>query len=42
MHACLANLKLITESHESILGELEIVLIRHFTYILDNPPKMTN
>jgi DNA repair protein RecO (recombination protein O) len=36
----LANLKLIANSPESTLKELEKVLIQHFTYILHKPPKM--
>ncbi len=38
--ACLANLKLIGESEEKTLNEIEKILISHFTEILHHPPKM--
>ena len=37
---CLANLKMITETNEKTLNEIEKVLIYHFTEILGRPPKM--
>ena len=37
---CLCNLKLIAESPEKKLNEIEKILIHHFTEILGNPPKM--
>ena len=37
---CLSNLKLIAESQEKTLNEIEKVLITHFTEILHRPPKM--
>jgi DNA repair protein RecO (recombination protein O) len=38
--ACLANLKLLAQSQEKTLQELEKLLIYHFTNILNRPPKM--
>jgi DNA repair protein RecO (recombination protein O) len=37
---CLANAKLITETNEKTLNEIEMVLVKHFTEILHHPPKM--
>ena len=37
---CLANLKLIAESQEKTLIEIETVLVHHFTEILGRKPKM--
>jgi DNA repair protein RecO (recombination protein O) len=37
---CLANVKLIAESHEETLSEIENVLISHFTQLLGHKPKM--
>jgi len=37
---CLANLKLIAESKEKTLNEIETVLIHHFTELLGRKPKM--
>jgi len=37
---CLANVKLIAESDEKALNEIEKILIYHFTGILGHPPKM--
>ena len=37
---CLANVKLIAESDEKTLNEIEKILIYHFTEILGRPPKM--
>jgi DNA repair protein RecO (recombination protein O) len=37
---CLANVKLIAESQEKTLNEIEKVLIYHFTELLGKPPKM--
>jgi len=37
---CLSNRKMIAESQEKTLNEIEKVLIRHFTEILHHPPKM--
>ncbi len=37
---CLSNLKLIVESPEKTLNEIETVLIHHFTEILGRKPKM--
>ncbi len=37
---CLTNLKLIAESDEKTLNEIEKVLIYHFTELLHRPPKM--
>jgi DNA repair protein RecO (recombination protein O) len=37
---CLSNLKLIAESQEKTLNEIEKILIYHFTEILGKPPKM--
>jgi len=37
---CLANAKLIAESNEKTLSEIEKLLIHHFTEILGRPPKM--
>jgi DNA repair protein RecO (recombination protein O) len=38
--ACLANLKQIPVSTEELLGEVEKVLVRHFTELLGRPPRM--
>jgi DNA repair protein RecO (recombination protein O) len=37
---CLTNLKMIAESEEKTLNEIEKVLIYHFTELLHKPPKM--
>jgi len=37
---CLANTKLIAETQERTLNEIEKILIHHFTEILHRPPKM--
>jgi len=37
---CLANLKLLAESKEKTLNEIETVLIHHFTELLGRKPKM--
>jgi len=37
---CLSNLKLLAESQEKTLNEIETVLIHHFTEILGRKPKM--
>ena len=37
---CLANVKLIAESQEKTLNEIEKVLIYHFTELLGKPPKV--
>ncbi len=37
---CLTNLKLIAESNEKTLSEIEKILVYHFTEILHHPPKM--
>jgi recombinational DNA repair protein (RecF pathway) len=37
---CLSNLKLIAESQEKTLKEIEAVLIHHFTELLGRKPKM--
>ncbi|MHC4460334.1 MAG: DNA repair protein RecO [Planctomycetota bacterium] len=37
---CLTNLKLIAESDEKTLNEIEKVLLYHFTELLGRPPKM--
>jgi DNA repair protein RecO (recombination protein O) len=37
---CLASVKLIAESQEKTLNEIEKVLINHFTELLHRPPKM--
>lgn len=37
---CLANLKMLAESDEKTLNEIEKVLIYHFTELLHRPPKM--
>jgi len=37
---CLANLKLIAESQEKTLTEIETVLVHHFTELLGRKPKM--
>ncbi len=37
---CLASVKLIAESREETLNEIEKVLIHHFTELLGKPPKM--
>ena len=39
---CLTNLKLIAESNEKTLNEIERTLIYHFTELLGRPPKMAN
>jgi DNA repair protein RecO (recombination protein O) len=37
---CLANVKLLAETNEKTLNEIQQVLIKHFTEILHRPPKM--
>jgi DNA repair protein RecO (recombination protein O) len=37
---CLANAKLIAETNEKTLNEIEKILVHHFTEILHKPPKM--
>jgi len=37
---CLSNLKLLVDADEKTLGEIEKVLVHHFTEILHRPPKM--
>jgi len=37
---CLGNLKLLANANERTLGEIEKVLVHHFTEILHRPPKM--
>jgi DNA repair protein RecO (recombination protein O) len=37
---CLANTKLIAETNEKTLNEIENVMVKHFTEILHHPPKM--
>ena len=37
---CLSNLKLIAESQEKTLNEIETVLVHHFTELLGHKPKM--
>jgi len=37
---CLANLKLLAESQEKTLNEIETVLVHHFTELLGRKPKM--
>lgn len=37
---CLTNLKILTESNEKTLNEIEKVLMHHFTETLGRPPKM--
>jgi len=37
---CLGNLKLLVDADERTLGEIEKVLVHHFTEILHRPPKM--
>jgi len=37
---CLANAKLIAETEEKTLNEIEKILIHHFTELLHKPPKM--
>ena len=37
---CLSNLKLLAESQEKTLKEIEKVLISHFTELLGKPPKI--
>jgi len=37
---CLANTKLIAETNEKTLNEIEKILIHHFTELLHKPPKM--
>jgi len=37
---CLSNLKMIAESHEKTLNQIEKILISHFTELLGKPPKM--
>ena len=39
---CLSNLKLIAESQEKTLIEIEKVLVHHFTELLGHKPKMAN
>jgi DNA repair protein RecO (recombination protein O) len=38
--ACLTNLKMLAESNETTLNEVEKILIHHFTHTLGRPPKM--
>lgn len=38
--ACLAELKMIAESQEKTLNEIEKILVYHFTELLHRPPKM--
>ncbi len=38
--ACLTNLKMLAESNEPTLNEVEKILIYHFTHTLGRPPKM--
>ena len=38
---CLTNLKMLAETDEKILNEVEKMLLHHFTEILGRPPKMT-
>ncbi len=38
--ACLTNLKMLGESNEKTLNEVEKILIHHFTNTLGHPPKM--
>ncbi len=38
--SCLANLKMIADSNEKTLNEIEKILIYHFTNTLGRPPKM--
>jgi len=38
--ACLTNLKILAQSQEKTLQEVEKILIYHFTSILNRPPKM--
>ena len=38
--ACLANLKLIGDTNEKTLNEIEKILVYHFTELLHHPPKM--
>jgi len=38
--ACLTNLKMLAESNEKTLNEVEKILIHHFTHTLGRPPKM--
>ena len=37
---CLTNLKMLAESNEKTLNEVEKILIHHFTHTLGRPPKM--
>jgi DNA repair protein RecO (recombination protein O) len=37
---CLADAKLIAETNEKTLNEIEKIMVRHFTEILHRPPKM--
>ena len=37
---CLSNLKLIAESQEQTLNEIETVLVHYFTELLGHKPKM--
>jgi DNA repair protein RecO (recombination protein O) len=37
---CLTNLKMLTESNEKTLNEVEKILVHHFTHTLGRPPKM--
>ena len=39
--ACLTNLKMLAESNENTLNEIEKILIHHFTHTLGRPPKMS-
>jgi DNA repair protein RecO (recombination protein O) len=38
--SCLTNLKMLAESNEKTLNEVEKVLVQHFTEVLGRPPKM--
>lgn len=38
--ACLTNLKMLAESNEKTLNEVEKILTHHFTHTLGRPPKM--
>ncbi len=37
---CLTNLRMLAESNEKTLNEVEKILIHHFTNTLGRPPKM--
>jgi len=37
---CLTNLKMLAESNEKTLNEVEKILVHHFTHTLGRPPKM--